>query len=261
MKSKKLILSIFGAALAGLWSVQASAAPIGYVELTLDRRTEGGWNGGGRGEFSINRYADEYGNLEDTGIFGSTILYASCIEHAETVNYSKPRWYAIHETLAGAPSSGGMSTDEANLIEQVVSQKFGLDFLQTDNTFNNTEMAKLQSLLWDAGDPGKSATNPTGSWGLAANVVDDLIEELTNIVSIQSYALVRVVGLPPTSGDTITQVGEQAPQFDFNVVEGQDFFTYLAKPDDSTGIPVPAPLLLFGTGLLGLYGASRRRRA
>ncbi len=43
----------------------------------------------------------------------------------------------------------------------------------------------------------------------------------------------------------------------FTLVTGQDFVTYTSG--EGPGIPVPAPILLTGIGLLGLYRFSRKR--
>lgn len=271
MKSKKLILSLFGAALAGLWTAQASAGIIGYVELKHDGLDPAVLSGGGRSEFIVNKYV--FGNATDgwteqnSGLFGDSgaVLYASCIESTETIVVGETRWYAIDNSIVGAPSSGNITANEAALIEKVLSQKFGANFQKPDNSaVDPAAMTALQSLFWDAArfDGLNGATpTPSNEWG-QKGAVEALINGLSTTINVDTYALIRVNDYVPASGDPAASF--QGSNFNFAPEYGQDFLTYLPKrnpPGSDTPVPVPAPLLLFGTGLLGLYGTLRRRRA
>jgi hypothetical protein len=182
----------------------------------------------------------------DTGLFGSlnASVYASCFEQAQYLKKGS-EWYAVFPFLAGLPSAtGGIDMAEQEVIRAIIGDKFGDEFTVPGNsTARDTEDIKaLQSILWDAGN-GELGTsienNDAGGKVLAENWLN------TPRVSpdfVTLYALVYVNG-SPTSG--------------FSYGTGQDFVTYL--PGGSPSIPLPAPLMLVGLGLLGLYRFSGRR--
>ena len=236
--------------LLGLPMTNAAAGLIGYVKLDhINRVIPAG--GGGLSQFQIDEYLGADGNATASEIFGAagtgSYVYATCMEYDQTWSTSST-WYAIYDNLVGQPSAtGNINGDEAALIERVLTSEFGKSF---DGTESQADIAALQALLWEAGASGNplddfvdGQVDPRGTTGKSTAEGWISTYATTGLDQVIAYALV-------------TQKLENGVFADKGK---QDFMTFLPGTDDAPGIPVPAPILLTGIGLLGLYRFSRNR--
>ena len=251
MSTKRKWWSAIGLiSLLGLPMTNAAAGLIGYVKLDhISRVIPAG--GGGLSQFQIDGYLGADGNATASEIFGpagtGSYVYATCMEYDQTWSTSST-WYAIYDNLVGQPSAtGNINGDEAALIERVLTTEFGTSF---DGTESQADIAALQALVWEAGeggDPlddfsdGDVAGRGTGGASTAEGWIGTYAAGLDQVTA---YALV-------TQG--------RSNDGSFYDLRRQDFMTYLPSADEAPPIPVPAPILLTGIGLLGLHRFSRKR--
>ena len=254
MKNKMLMAAIGGAAMT-FWVGQATATPAStlddlnnastFVLLDWDSRVMKSAGGGGVSKFDIKGY-DVGGELLG-GV--NTSIYATCIEQGENLRTSGSQWYAVFSGLVGMPSSTqGITGDEENVIANIIGAKFGDDFSVPGASARNQDDVKaLQSILWEAGGAGDNladnliSNNDAGGQGQGQ---DWLTESISSANFVSLFALISVDR-------------NSASNSGFSLVTGQDFVTYTSG--EGPGIPVPAPILLTGIGLLGLYRFSRNR--
>jgi hypothetical protein len=224
-----------------------------FVLLDWNKRVTKSSGGGGVSRLIVQDYAGQ----QLLGGAGAPI-YATCFEQSEYLRTSGDQWYAVFPSLVGLPSAGmGINTAEESTIANILGAKFGADFTETGaSTARNIEDVKaIQSILWEAGATAGDDLADDLISGPADNAggkdrAEDWLKEKLPIASLDLFGLVSV----DLTGDRSDGIMAS----DFTVVRGQDLATYKI-PSGSPRIPLPAPLMLVGVGLLGLYRFSGRR--
>ena len=224
-----------------------------FVSLDWKGRVTKSSGGGGVSKFVIKSYAGQplLGGLDAP-------IYATCFEQSEYLRTTGDQWYAVFPSLAGLPSYGmGINADEESTIANILGSKFGANFTEPGlSTSRNVDDVKaIQSILWEAG--------ATADDDLADNVIGDPADDAGGKARAETWlkeslpsASIDLFGL--ISVDLTGDLTDGVMASDFEVVSGQDFVTYKI-PSGSPRIPLPAPLMLLGAGLLTLYRFSGRR--
>ncbi len=257
MKNKMLMAAIGGAAMT-FWVGQSTATPASplddlnnastFVLLDWDSRVTKSAGGGGVSKFDIKGY-DVGGEL--LGALDASI-YATCIEQGQNLRTSGSQWYAVFSGLVGMPSSTqGITGAEENVIANIIGTKFGDDFTvpSVSSARDQDAVKALQSILWEAGGSGDNLGDDDIA-GSAVNAGGEILgEEWLKNAPFTGANFVSLFSLISVDRDDASGL--------FTLVTGQDFVTYTSG--EGPGIPVPAPILLTGIGLLGLYRFSRKR--
>jgi len=253
MNKNNWLKTLMGFIFAALFAVEAQAVPdltqASFFVKLKHKQTVAPAGGGGVSRFEVEAYADGAGTSGELfGILGSSV-FATCIEEHE--GRESRSWYAVYLGLEGAPSAtGGINFEEQNTIARVLGAEFGDNFQNTANSdYDSANVTALQAMLWEAGEStANDLTDSNGvseGLGSAANTLADTWVSNYTSGDIPGLTLYSLINVDRSNGD-------------FSVDDnGQDFLTYL--PGGGPGIPLPAPILLLGLGLLGLNHFGRKR--
>lgn len=257
MKNRFLMAAVCGAAMTLMAGTATALPDLGlastFVQLDWEERP---WaaGGGGVSRFTVDGYRDGSGNNTDTGLFGSlnASVYATCFEQDQYLDKSS-QWYAVFLGLEHLPTAtAGITSEEQGVISAIVGAKFGDDFTEptTDNR-NRDDIKALQAILWEAGETTDNdlldqTISSTASGGQSGGQawLGQHYNGLLDPAFVNLFALVHVI--EDTNADSGFRFGNK-----------QDFMTY--DVSQSPPIPLPAPLLLVGVGLFGLYRFSGLR--
>jgi hypothetical protein len=271
MKYKMLMATLCGAAVA-LWAGQASASPVvplddlsnasTFVLLDWNTRVTQSNGGGGVSEFIVEDYAvggELLGGAD-------TPVYATCIEQDQYLRTQGLQWYAVFPGLENMPSATqDITFSEELLVANILAAQFGDDFTRPGAaTDRDVEAVKaIQSILWEAGTGGATPADDLAD-GTIGSRADDaggkvLAEQWLDAAPFSNANTVSLISLISVGlkDSALNKALAELSADDFQLVSGQDFLTYTSG--GGPGIPVPAPILLTGLGLLGLYRFSRRR--
>jgi hypothetical protein len=233
-----------------------------FVLLDWNGRVTKSDGGGGVSEFVVKDYAVG-GEL----LGGSdTPVYATCIEQDQYLRTQGLQWYAVFPGIENMPSATQEITfSEETLISNIIGAKFGDDFtkpgVSTDR--DQADVKAIQSILWEAGTGGTTPVDDLVDDVIGSRADDAggkaLAEEwlqaafFPNADAVSLISLISV-GVKDTASNKAV---DELLATDFQLVSGQDFMTYTSG--GGPRIPVPAPILLTGLGLLLLNRFSRRR--
>ncbi|MGB5564101.1 MAG: hypothetical protein WBN02_17485 [Sedimenticolaceae bacterium] len=262
MKKNNWLKALSGACLAAFFVTEAQALPAPlpdanfFVKLEKTGRPSPA-GGGGVSEFKVLNYANSDGSvISADGLFGpkqDSLIYATCIEKDEYVQGTS--WYAVFTGLFGSPSAtGGINYPEEDTISRVLGGEFGENFNKPGNSgFDSADVKALQAMLWEAGE----TTGNDLEDGVSGESVGNNSDTANDLAT--TWAANYATGdLPALTLYSLINVDWDRDNQKFVLDgNGQDFLTYL--PGGGPNIPVPAPILLTGIGLLGLYRFSRKR--
>ena len=277
----KTLTALVGGAAMMVIAGPAMAAPalsdaITFVQVDWNGVKTGTGGGGGVSEFKILDYA---GGVSELLGATDTNIYATCIEQDQYLRTDNGgvQWFAVYTGISGMPSaSGNITSDEEDVIRSILGSKFGEDFTDPDNPTarDSKDVKALQSILWEAGilagddladdEIGTKADNAWGSDASIEAIAEGWLKEdlsgaafvsLFALLSVDLYGNLEDLLDPTKTVDEVFRLSEEVPHSNW----GQDFVTYLPGGSDIP-LPVPAPILLMGLGLLGLGWTSRRRR-
>ncbi|MFC0385100.1 flocculation-associated PEP-CTERM protein PepA [Muricoccus vinaceus] len=139
-------------------------------------------------------------------------------------------------TLYGAVGESSFSVDGS---QPTVSNEGATTVLATGSLINGTT---------------SFSANPTGA---AANISATYIEQLSNFILSPTNSTLRVFGAFNNNEQIVTVVND-GRSFLINGGGGDISFTATTNP---TPVPEPASMILFGTALIGLGAAARRRKS
>lgn len=203
-------------------------------------------SGGGRANFTITGGDSLVGTDVD---FLGTQFSALCLEPQEFISTNTTYRFSVVD-LSAAPTSrpGGMGAGNAQWVDNFI-RATGLT--NVESIASGAGLAAMQMVAWEAAfetagvfnrDAGLQ-TITAGGGSVSANGVVNALEATINgpaLTGVESYALLNT--------GIVGGIGTRA------LFRGQDFMVFEA-------VPTPAPMFLFGLGLMGLGYVWQKRKA